>query len=654
MSTFSIDGSGKTQAHTPDGSTYNLNPQEIKRRDTANKRYPTGENSHKFKLLTVRKLKDTSKEDIEALAKQSYAQLEIAALRTGRPVPYPLPPIGNDVAVSAYGVYIDEDLYGKTAPVYTFVSTSSKIRCFITTTGTHKDAWSIHLIHQLNYEVNPDNTRTNNWRIVSIESTDTDKSYDVLEDSALPDCFKFNFDIDSVVYLGGGAWSAMAVDRADRLPIYAQAPGNTTRYIKVGTVFRYLGESRVKSIVAFSLTPTYVFTWQKGNLKVNKRNRQASQIVDKGKLTGDGVIAFTRQHTYNLEITYRLANLENNNNIQEYQINEFSNGSASYVGNTNCPGIQSLYQNPDFGTDKARLSINSIEMTTNVIRAKARSVSQNKISKPGNCHIPVVCSSPDMAVFLKYDFGQATGFIDHPYEVKRNAAARGFQYGESYKYWWGYGRVIEVIPFGDTNRYRLLKNPGFDENGNRLKDRVVIGSMFDLGECKIDVVPNRAITTWDSLPNPPTGYFGLEEGKLSFWVVYLNPPIIGHQGVYYYHINPPAVGADSGLYEYVPQSDGLNNLNTIKYIYSQMLGALGGGALESLNIGNVTIAGNDIESIIVREPNPTQKAELLENPHTFPAGYFETDIYEFSIDNENVGVINVLDNTGIITKTYPI
>lgn len=662
MPIITSNGAGNTKVTTRSGKELNLSNQETRRDTTGTKRYATVATKNKFKLVTVRRLTNLTQEELDIELQASYQQLEAAALRTGKPVPYPIKPVTNEQVNNVYGVFIDEDLYGRNLPIYTFLSSSVKVKCFITTTGVSKQDWSVHIAHGLERTPNANGTFTTKWRLVTIDNSETFKVFHILEDSALPKCFSFNFDIDSLNYIGGGTWTAMAVDKDDRLPIYAIAPGDTQRYIKVGSIFRSMGESRVKSLVAYSMTPTFVFTWQRGQLKVNKRERDAKQTVDISKLTADGVISFTRNHNYTLNIPWRLENKTDPYDISEVIHTEYSRGSATYVGNTNAPAIGSRFQNPDYGTDTKRLSISNIDMATNVVRPTSfeytYNLVENRISKCPLSYIPIICASADMGLYLQYEFGEATGVIDHPYEIKRVSGKRGFQYGESYKLWWGYGKVLETFAYGDTDRYRLLKSPGFDEKGNRLPDRVRIGSMFDLGELRIsDEHPNAVETTWDSYINPPTGFFGLEEGTLTFWVVYLNPPIIGHDGVYYYHINPPIVGAGSGAYEldeFGIQNDLRNQQNNYKYLYSQLLGALGGGSLESLDIGDIVIAANDKESIVVREPNSTQKAILLESPETFPAGYFDADIYDFVLDTTNQGLITVYGSDGNVVNEYKI
>lgn len=655
--TFSTDPTGKPKVTTDNGTEINLRPQEIRRDTSQSKKYPTSTPSHKFKLVTVRRLTNITLSELTQELTNSYKTLEAVALRTGKPAPFPVPPATEINVQNAYGVFIDEDLYGISTPVYTFVANSPKVKVFITTTGSNKSDWSVHIAHDLLRETNPDKTFTTHWRIVSIDSDENGKRYEVLEDTALPDCYSYNFDISALNYVGGGTWSGMAVERKDRIPVYALASADNERYIKVGVVMASFGQTQVRSIVAYSMTPTYVFTWQRGKLQLNRRTRNATQTVDIGRLKGEGVLAFTRSHSYNLDIHQRLENKEEDNDISAVVINEFSQGKATYVGNTNAPGVRSQYQSPDFNTDKQRLSIENVEMNTNVIRPTQfeynYNITQNKIGLVSMSYIPVACANADMSLFLRYNLGNAKGEVLHGSEIKRTPGSRGFQYGDTYKYWWGYGRVIETYPYGDTNRYRRLKAPGFDADGNQLPDRVKIGSMFDLGELKIDVVPNRVITTWDSEPNPPSGFFGFEEGTLKFWVVYVNPPIIGHEGVYYYHINPPKVGTGSGSFE-VNDFGGEQRFqqNVLKYMYSQMIGALGGGGLTSFDIGNVTIAGNDKESIVVREPNSTQKAALIERPETFPAGYFDSDLYTFELDNENVGQITDYDSNGNPGASY--
>lgn len=656
---FESSGSGKQVVTLENGNTYTLSNQESHVKTNVNKRYPTTTINSKFKLVTVRRLTNLSTEEVNRRLEASYKQLEAAALRKGLPVPYPLKQVTVDEVANTYGVYVDEDL-GNSAPVYVFTTDTTKVKAFITTSGAGRNDWSVHIAHSLEKTKNPDGTYLNKWRLVTIDSSDTGYIFYVLEDTGTHKSFSFNFDLDSLHYLGGGTWTAMSVDREDRLPIYALAPANSDRYIKVGNVFASFGETRARSLVAYSMTPSYVFTWQRGRLQLNYRTRNAAQTLDRNSLTKDGVIKFTREHEYNLEIPLRLENTQATNNIRPITISEYSQGKATYVGNTNCPSISSQYQNPDYGTDKKRLSISGILMKTNIMRPlvlNEATLTGRKLSKCPLNYTGIICASANASFLLKHDIGEGSGEFNHPYELKRSAGKRGFQYGEDYKLWWVYGRVIDFYEYGDTNRYKRLKNPGFDANGIRLPDKVKIGSMFDLGNLIKSNKPNAVETTWDALPNPPTGFFGVEEGTLSFYISYLNPPLIGHSGVYYYHINPDIVGVGGGDFELndngVAAEQRLNQ-NVLKNLYSQMLGGLGGGGLSSLNIGNITIAASDVESIIVRDPNTTQNAALRARPETFPAGYFDTDLYTFVLDTNNQGFISIYDLNGSIQNTYPI
>ena len=651
------DIAGNTRVDTDDSSIV-INPKELQSRSYTAKRYPSSSSKSKFNLVTVRKLTTKSVAEVNAELKSSFTQLEAAALRTGQPSPYPLPPADVSSVANAYGVYIDEDLDGNDNAVYTFASEVSKINVYLAKTGPGQQDWVVHLAHGLDKKNNPDGTSISHWRIVTIESSDAGKVFHILEDSALPECYSANYDIDSLNYIGGGTWTAMAVQRDDRIPIFAKASANNDRYIKVGPIKARLGSTEALSLVAYSMTPTYVFTWNRGVLKLSKRSRDASQKADISAVLSDGLIKFTREHRYNLNIPYRLENKTGTNNINKVEHNEFSYGKATYVGNTNCPETGSQYQTPDFNTDAARLSIERINMSTNVVRPRTLdySLGSSKVSASAICYCPVLCASHDMSVFIRHNLGEASGNIEHGYEIKASAGSRGFDYGEYYKYWWGYGKVVDTYPIGDTYRYRRLKNPGFAADGTRNPDRVKIGSMFDLGELKIDTVPNRIITTWDSLNNPQTGFFGIEEGTLSFMVMYNNPPILGHQGVYYYHINPPAVGVGSNLSEvtdeYGVADEQKNGLNTIKMIFSQLQGGLGGGGLNSLYIGNVVIAGSDKESRVVRQPTETQKMALVEYAETFPAGYFETELYDIKLNDSNTGTMTAYNRTGEVISSY--
>jgi hypothetical protein len=273
----------------------------------------------------------------------------------------------------------------------------------------------------------------------------------------------------------------------------------------------------------------------------------------------------------------------------------------------------------------------------------------------------IVSSSYDNRFKIQLDLGEGRGSIDHKYELKEAVGSRGYDYPDSYKYWWVYGKITNTYHYGDINRYNITK-----PNGDLFK----IGTMFDLpdeqgnpGVLKIDdEIPSRIITTWKSRPNPQSGFFTLTTGELTFVIEYLNPPLIGHDGVYYYHNQPVSIGRSGAFYDrsfegdaniatsntgfggsFVSQgtkeSSVQDRQNATLFAYSQFLGALGGGAVKSLNIGFVNIAPNDGESVVVREPTQDMKAELDTNPIYFPNGFWDSDLCDITLENSKGQII---------------
>lgn len=642
---------------TSNGDKVNTSTQTVASSNYQVRHKFSSSNASKFKLATIRKLKTYTSQQLQEALATSYKILESIAVRDNKPTPFPVPPSQVLEDRQVYGVFIDEDLDKNAAPVYTFVGTGSLAKVFITNTGHEKEDWSVHIAHQLKREVNLDNTVSIRWRLITIDSTNESKQYYFLENTELPSCFSFNFDLSNISYLGGGTWNAIGIDIEDTIPVVSSAPTNNSRYKSVGAAYRFLGNSETQSVVAYSITPTYSFTWNRNVLKINKRTREAKQELDIASIQSANVLKFTRSHDYSLPITERLGKNANSFKLLETTHVEYSKGTATYVGNTNAPEIASPNQTPDYGTDKKRLSISDIYMDTNVIRpvllSTANVLPANKMSITSPGASTIVVASPKMEIYLKHDYGAATGRITHPYELKKAYGKRGFQYGEYYKLWWVYGQVVQTYAYGDTNRYVLLREPIYDSNGVPQGNRAKIGSMLDLGELRISPTYKNAVeTTWESMANPPSGYFNLQEGTLSFVIEYNSPPLIGHNGVYYYYKNPPVVGIGSGAFEVDSSiAEQRNTTNQLRMLYSQMLGGLGGGGVNSLDIGNVFIASNDIESIVVRQPNTTQKAALNSQPETFPKGYFETEYYGFTLDNNNKGVMSIYDTQGNLVAT---
>lgn len=634
---------------------YLLNPRLLSDKSSAsNRKDDSGKRSSRFKLVTVRRLTNLTLEEVQTALEQQQARTAAAALRSGLATPYPAPIVASEGDLKQiYGVYVDEDLYGRTQPVYLFFSPSATIQCYIAATGTGRDDWMVSCAHALEQRDNPDGTSSTRWRIYHIDNRlpeNPARTDYVLDSSALPKGFEANFSLSNLHYSGGGCWSCLAVDPTDRLPVFEQVKAYVAEnYIPAGQAHRGLGAGKSKAIVAYSLTPTYSLSWCRGVSALNTRTRRFQQTTDIEAFLSSGVITTTRSHAYSLKLSYRPELSTETQTIAASDRTEFSNGEATYVGSTNYR-VNSPYQSPDYGTDAARLSISRYKMETNVIRPRKT-----------DPILPIRAASYNMSHYLAMECGTATGEINHPTELQYAAGSRGYDYKDSYKFWWVYGEVIGVYPIGDTQRYRIVR-PSLD--------RVPIGDMFDLGELKIDK-QNRIITTWEGRANPQTGFFGFEEGKLTFIIQYLNPPLIGHDGVYYYELNPLNIGT-SGFYDrsfvgnsgavggfsnsFISGGSGadaqLQQQQTTQLIYTQLLGALGGGALESINIGFVNIARNDGESVVVREPTQDQKAELEESPHLFPGGFWESNLLDFEFDNNNQGEGISYSTDGTVQRTW--
>jgi hypothetical protein len=663
--TIRTENTGKSYIRGRDDIERLVNPDLIKKTTISTARRPTTLKKNQFKLVTVRRLTKYTLEQVNKKLADSQKNLESAALRQGSPIPYPSPAPTTDKLAQYYGIFVDEDLYGTDIPVYTFYSPSSNIRCFITANGDGKEDWSIHVCHVVDEITNADKTVRTKWRLYTLDNRlgtlASPVSY-VLDSNDLPPCFEHQFDISSIVYLGGGCWASLAIEPTDRIPIYAPAPNNG-RYISVGQPFRAYGETRSMSLVAYSCTPTYSFTWCRGKLEKNHRERSAEINFQEPEYIGTRVIRVTRTHDYKLDLVERPEIKNALYNLERVTKQEYVTGTANYVGNTNRT-VCSTYQCPDYNTDSARLSIANYTSETNIIRPTYEEdtydLTANKVSYQAPGFIPIMCADPSMGHYIRVNFGVAKGSITHGYEVKSTGGSRAYSYFEPYKYWWGYGQVLAVYAYGDTKRYHRAKSTGL---------RSEVGSMFDYGELKQDPEwANRVLTTWDAPPFPETGFFGTTEGRLSFIVQYLNPPLTGHDGVYYYHLNPPRVGIGStsadrefdssiaatgaaaeGAFvggEAGADSTAQGRQNELLFAYSQLAGALGGGGLTSLNIGMITVAGNDKESIVVRDPNPYQKAALEEAPETFPSGFWDADKFSVTLNNTNNGTFTAYDENG--------
>lgn len=656
--------SGKVYIADNKDRQYLVNPGLVKHESTSNRTKPTNSNKESFKLVTVRKITTTTLTSLNAELKAQQEVLAAAALRSNQPVPFPsLPPTSEADLKEFYAIYVDEDLYGTKNPIYIFRSPSPKIKAFITANGSGKDDWSVHVFHLTNKEVNPDGTFDIKWRLYTIDNKLDQLNARVdylLESSSLPSCFEANYDIENISYCGGGCWTGLAIDPKDRLPIIASAPTeNIDKYIPIGQPLRMFGQGQTMAIVAYSVTPTYSFTWCRGKNVLNKRERSFNQKIDFGILKSDGVIETTRTHDYSLDLIYRPIMSDITKTIVENKKREYSSGSAIYVGNTNSV-VASMYQTPDFGTDVRRLSIRQYNMSTNIIRPKtltrSNTLPAHRISYQGTGLLPILCSSNNMSDFLTIDFGEAKGSINHPYEIKGGVAQRGYDYPDFYKNWWGYGRIVGFNVIGDGRYYQPKTAGTFPGTPSRFR----IGSMFDLGELILDPdYPNAMKTTWNSLTNPQTGFFGIETGELKWTYLYLNPPLIGHNGIYYYEKNPTQVGVYGGYDRSFGsatstnsagfgnsfiggsrESSAVSRQNELIAAYSAFAGALGGGGLTSLNIGSINIASSDGASVVVREPTSEMQAYLRSTPEIMPhgsGGFWSNDYVDIDLQNGLTG-----------------
>ena len=151
-----------------------------------------------------------------------------------------------------------------------------------------------------------------------------------------------------------------------------------------------------------------------------------------------------------------------------------------------------------------------------------------------------------------------------------------------------------------------------------------VGSMFDLGELLISPdYPNAMLTTWDSPNTPPSGFFSYIIGNLNFTIEYINPPVFGHEAIYYYQNKPyEVVGIDAGnLYE--DNIEIRNIQNTLKSIYAEANYGLGGFGVESFNIGNFYRGASEYATLTMRSPTPVQKDILTDNPDYFPNKFWD-------------------------------
>lgn len=584
-------------------------------------------NESLFKLVTVRRLDQLSIDTVTTRLKTSQANLEKSALLAKFPIPAPVqfPTTSGDL-INYFSVYVDEDIYGSNEPIFTFFSSSyqNQIKAYVSANSANRGGWSVHLAYVKSVKDKQDGLKEVEWTLVSIDNADiapyggstsiTERqTYQLnLDATGLPQCFKSNFSLDNLTYLGGGIWSCLVIDPEDRIPVYGVAPTSDIRYKRISNG---VGGNSV-TVTSYSVTPTYSFTWCRGQSILRRRTRSASVEFDQQAFDDSAVLVQKRKSTYSLDLTLR-PEMSSNQLVQK-TISEVCNSEATYVGNTNY-FLFSPRQSPDYGTDLARFSLQKYQQQSNVIRPNAWGV---------------LAASKEGASILRLDMGMAEGKIEHPYEIKSTVGKRGVSYEWQYKSWWTYGKIQDYYPL-TKNQYTYFISRAF---GTEIKSNLFVDGSAPYGAL-IKTAPNQVQTTWDAPPNPETGYFPIRRGEFSFVLRYSMPPLFSHEGCYYYQVNPERIGTSSssgdrfydnttapaqpsfGLAPSFSSQDDTNpNAKQNGYIavYSQILGALDGASISSFNIGYRPIAASDTESILVLSPNPEQKLRLSEEPSLFP------------------------------------
>lgn len=588
-------------------------------------------NESLFKLITVRRLTGVPLETAISRLRVSQANLEKSAVLSKFPIPAPVKfPETEEDTVNYFSVYIDEDLRGTNESIFTFYSSSyqNQIKAYVSANSANRGGWSVHLAYVESVKDKQDGLKEVEWKLVTIDNSDiapdggsthiTERqTYQLdLDTIGVPECFKYNFSLDNLTYLGGGIWSCMIIDPEDRIPVYGVAPANDARYKKISD-FRSRGSTY--TVVSYSATPTYSFTWCRGQSVLRKRIRSASVELDQEALSDSAVIVQKRNSNYSLDLTLRPE--MSSNQLVSKTITEFCNSDATYVGNTNYE-LSSSRKSPDYGTDVARFSLQKYQQQSNVIRPNP---------------FGVLAASKEGANLLRLDMGVAEGEIEHPYEEKSAIGERGRTYEYQYKYWWAYGRVSDTYP--------LTKNQ-FTFFNNRITGEQMPSTLFVDGAAPLGALyksaPNQVITTWDAAPLPESGFFPVRQGIFKFVLRYSMPPLFSHDGCYYYQVNPQRVGGGSSSsdrfydnsaappspsfsvapsFSAASSVDPTNAQNSFVAIYTQLLGALDGASISSYNIGYRPIAASDTESIVVFSPNPEQRLERSENPTKFPNGW---------------------------------
>lgn len=605
-----------------------INPRIIYHKQIINRNRGSVKYNSKFKLVTVRKVTNYTLAQIRDILETQDNQFRTKALATGRPVPFKSQiPVTEDDLNDVYGVYVDEDLYGNKNPVYIYSSPNKKVKCFINATGNTKESWSIFLSHMVTQITNPNGTKTSNWRILTIDSNldFPGKILYFLDSNELPECFTYNFDISTLNYLGGGTWTSMAVDIKDRIPVISPANTNDKdKYIFIGRTISNIFQN---AIVTYSFTPSYTFTWCRGQLDLNYRNRKHSASEDNSNFNISGLKYLNKSYEYKLNTVQRNQFSNGQYDISKILHEEYSFATAKYVSTTQ-DTINSAFQTPDYNTDNIRTVLESYTQTSNVIRPSEFHTSLNsyKFSYQSSCFIPILCASTRMTSFIRYDLGEASGSINHEYEEKSTIGKRSYGYFYPYKLWWVPGKILSLYPIEDTKLY-LSSKLSFD--------LTPIGTMFDLGELIISPTNgNAAMTTWDSPLNPPSGFFRYRVGTLTFVINYLNPPLFGHSSIYYYHINPQVISAYEEDDKQLGTLDGLGAMGSdynnsldqqkaMQILYSQINAGLGGNGLSEFNIGIVNPSNADGTTRLILDPSTYQLAELKSKPESYPYKFWE-------------------------------
>lgn len=639
--------SGRITAIDDSGNRAIINPASVSRQQEYTYDSVETRSENVFKLVTLRKNTNSTLAQVVQQLENTQSNLEQAALFSGTSLyPIQIPQAGHSLE-DFYSVYVDEDLYGLT-PIYTFYAPTSNSKVFIDAKGVGKEEYVVHVIHYLNSVRNPEGTFNRTWRIVTIDSTENLKTYYVLESDDLPECFRSNYNIDNIHYLGGGSFTGYGVSYEDMIPVEGKIPRESDSY-------RRLTNNSSRGIIYKSFVPTYSFSWNRGTLENSYRFKDSKIEYDPDYYRTNGVLRENRSSQYQMDLYHRVEQ----ENITPVIKQEYSTNTAEYLQSTNFP-INSVFQSPDYGTDQIRFVLSRYTQETNITRVKESGynlVLTRKAQKTISNQIPILASTFDSGYFISLDLGVGKGNISHGTEPKTTRGERGISHYYDYRYWWAYGKVISVDILENTN------NIYFGENQT---DESRVGSFVpDEGEIFISPeFPNAIETTWEE--DPPMFYFTRRTGTLQFFVRYLNPPFIGHNGVYYYHDNPAGGNNFSLLEENIdlPSGQGYfgmansfgnaggtgsNELRTNQSIFNQLMGRFNGGFVPSLYIGNVNIS-TDTVSRVVMSPTQDQRGFLANNPSVFPNGFYNPYQSEI-VTNENIITIYTYDIDGNLLST---